>query len=268
MPPAELVGLTVVAVARRRSRSPRSMTARKATSSPNAITNGRRAARSPVPQGHQPGGHERRRARGVPAGHPGGRGRGRAALSGRLTGRFEDRLDDPGLGGGDVTVFPETAALGDPTCSEDPDELVGQEVESFDLGATARGHGHGRRYRAGRGHRRGAADVERGGRPRARRPTRARSTSVARRRPEGAMSLPGHGHRPPGRPAGPGRDREPRSSASHWPRRRRSSMGTATRTCRSGPTGSAPSRPSSRGSRSASIAGAGRDARHRASRSP
>ena len=58
-----------------------------------------------------------------------------------------------------MTVFPETAALGDPTWSEDPEEIVGREAEIVRPRRDGRGHGHGRRYRAGRGHRRGAADV-------------------------------------------------------------------------------------------------------------
>jgi hypothetical protein len=56
-----------------------------------------------------------------------------------LTGAFNDQLADPDLSGGDLTVFPDTAVLGDPVWSEDPDDIVGREAESFDLGATAEG---------------------------------------------------------------------------------------------------------------------------------
>ena len=53
---------------------------------------------------------------------------------------FGDQLTDPSLGGGDVTVFPDTAILGEPTFSvEDPASLVGQEVTEFELGASATG---------------------------------------------------------------------------------------------------------------------------------
>ncbi len=62
-----------------------------------------------------------------------------AALSGSLTTDFQDRLDDADLVPEGITVFPETAALDSPTYSEDADTLVGQEVESFDLAATATG---------------------------------------------------------------------------------------------------------------------------------
>ena len=63
----------------------------------------------------------------------------RTALQAALTASFEAQLDDPALGGGDVTVFPATAVPGSPVWSVDPDTIVGQEVESFDLGATAPG---------------------------------------------------------------------------------------------------------------------------------
>ncbi len=62
-----------------------------------------------------------------------------AALSGSLTKDFQDRLDDTDLVAEGITVFPETAALDSPEYSEDADTLVGQEVESFDLAATATG---------------------------------------------------------------------------------------------------------------------------------
>jgi Baseplate J-like protein len=61
------------------------------------------------------------------------------ALGETLQTEFEDQLDDDDLAPVDVTVFPETAELGDPTYSLDPATLVGQEVETFDLGASATG---------------------------------------------------------------------------------------------------------------------------------
>jgi hypothetical protein len=62
-----------------------------------------------------------------------------SALGGQLSATFADRLDDEDLVTGDVTVFPETAALGPATPTTDPEELVGDEVESFELSATASG---------------------------------------------------------------------------------------------------------------------------------
>lgn len=62
-----------------------------------------------------------------------------AALTEQLGVAFRDRLDDEDLTTGDVSVFPETAALGPTTPTTDPTELVGQEVETFDLAATATG---------------------------------------------------------------------------------------------------------------------------------
>jgi hypothetical protein len=62
-----------------------------------------------------------------------------AALTDQLGVAFTDRLDDEDLTTGDVSVFPETANLGPATPTTDPAELVGQEVETFDLAATASG---------------------------------------------------------------------------------------------------------------------------------
>ena len=62
-----------------------------------------------------------------------------AALTTKLNSDFQDRLDDPSLTNGGVTVFPETAALGPITTTVKPDTLVGKEVASFDLGASATG---------------------------------------------------------------------------------------------------------------------------------
>jgi hypothetical protein len=57
----------------------------------------------------------------------------------RLSTAFEDALLDPALPGDTGTVFPETKTLGDPEFSVDVAKLVGQEVETFELGATAEG---------------------------------------------------------------------------------------------------------------------------------
>jgi hypothetical protein len=60
-------------------------------------------------------------------------------LSTALTAAFEARLVDPSIAPAGATVFPETASLGDPTPSAETDTLVGQEVETFELGLTATG---------------------------------------------------------------------------------------------------------------------------------
>jgi hypothetical protein len=62
-----------------------------------------------------------------------------AALKTGLQDSFTDELADPALGGGGATVFPDTAELGDPVWSVDPQTLVGQEVAEFELGASATG---------------------------------------------------------------------------------------------------------------------------------
>jgi hypothetical protein len=62
-----------------------------------------------------------------------------AALTERLTAAFEERLVDPSLPGDAATVFPETKVLGAPVYAVDPATLVGQEVETFELAATASG---------------------------------------------------------------------------------------------------------------------------------
>jgi hypothetical protein len=62
-----------------------------------------------------------------------------ATLNEALQTEFQARLDDGDLAPVDVTVFEETATLGEPTWSVDPETLVGQEIESFDLGASASG---------------------------------------------------------------------------------------------------------------------------------
>jgi hypothetical protein len=62
-----------------------------------------------------------------------------AALTDLLAAAFDERLDDPALSGDAATVFPETKTLGNPVYGVDPATLVGQEVETFDLSATASG---------------------------------------------------------------------------------------------------------------------------------
>ena len=62
-----------------------------------------------------------------------------AALTAQLTAAFDDRLDDPDLPGDAAQVFPETKELAAPVFGVDPTTLVGQEVETFELTATASG---------------------------------------------------------------------------------------------------------------------------------
>jgi hypothetical protein len=62
-----------------------------------------------------------------------------AALTASLTSAFDEQVADPNLPGDASTVFPETKTLGPPIWSVDPTTLAGQEVEAFDLGATASG---------------------------------------------------------------------------------------------------------------------------------
>jgi hypothetical protein len=61
------------------------------------------------------------------------------ALRDELTTAFQARLADPAIAGEGTTVFPGTGTLGEPTYSVDPTTLVGDEVESFELGASATG---------------------------------------------------------------------------------------------------------------------------------
>ena len=62
-----------------------------------------------------------------------------ATLTEALSTDFRAQLADPGLVSGAATVFAETADLPEPTFAADPADLVGQEVESFELGASATG---------------------------------------------------------------------------------------------------------------------------------
>jgi hypothetical protein len=61
------------------------------------------------------------------------------ALQEQLAGSFQDKLRDPSIAPPDTTIFEETAVLGEATPSTDPTELVGKELESFELGLTSTG---------------------------------------------------------------------------------------------------------------------------------
>jgi hypothetical protein len=61
------------------------------------------------------------------------------AIDAQLASSFAAQLADPSLAADGTTVFPDTAALGEATYTVDPATLLGKEVESFDLGATATG---------------------------------------------------------------------------------------------------------------------------------
>ncbi|HSK52867.1 MAG TPA: baseplate J/gp47 family protein [Clostridia bacterium] len=62
-----------------------------------------------------------------------------AALGEQLTQSFDERLADPSIAPPEMTVFLETAVLGEPAPTTDPAELVGTEVETFDLAVAATG---------------------------------------------------------------------------------------------------------------------------------
>ena len=61
------------------------------------------------------------------------------ALQERLAASFQDELGDPSIAPPDTTIFEDTALLGEATPSVDAAELVGQELESFELGLTSTG---------------------------------------------------------------------------------------------------------------------------------
>lgn len=63
----------------------------------------------------------------------------RLALTATLESALQEQLADGGLAPPDVTVFPDTATMGDPVWAVDIESLVGQEVESFELEGTAVG---------------------------------------------------------------------------------------------------------------------------------
>jgi hypothetical protein len=62
-----------------------------------------------------------------------------AQLTTQLGADFQAQQADPGRSLAGSTLFAQTATLADPTFSVDPATLVGQEVASFDLGATSSG---------------------------------------------------------------------------------------------------------------------------------
>ncbi len=61
------------------------------------------------------------------------------ALDAALATAFAAKLADPSLVAEGMTVFPETAALGASTYSKDPATLLDEEIETFDIGASATG---------------------------------------------------------------------------------------------------------------------------------
>ena len=61
------------------------------------------------------------------------------ALGEGLATAFQEKLADPALVADGSTVFGETASLGTPTYSVDPATLLGDEIETFDMGASASG---------------------------------------------------------------------------------------------------------------------------------
>jgi hypothetical protein len=138
VPPAELVGLTIVP-----SRKSVAVTAVDAGPEGNVEPNAIRT----VPRGEEPfflkvtnpdatrGGKrtefKRVKQEDVDA--------ATKALTDELAASFEVRLADPDLPGDASTVFPETKVLGAPVFDVDPDTLVGKEVETFELKATSSG---------------------------------------------------------------------------------------------------------------------------------
>jgi hypothetical protein len=61
------------------------------------------------------------------------------AVDAQLAAAFAEQLADPNLAADGTTVFQDTAALGEATYSVDPASLLGDEVETFELGASATG---------------------------------------------------------------------------------------------------------------------------------
>ncbi len=60
-------------------------------------------------------------------------------IDAQLASGFAEQLADPSLAADGTTVFPDTATLGDATYTVDPATLLGKEVDTFDLGASATG---------------------------------------------------------------------------------------------------------------------------------
>ena len=61
------------------------------------------------------------------------------SLQEQLAASLQDELRDPSIAPPDTTIFEDTAVLGEATPSVDTAELVGQELESFELGLTSTG---------------------------------------------------------------------------------------------------------------------------------
>jgi baseplate J-like protein len=61
------------------------------------------------------------------------------SLREQLDASFREQLSDPSIAPPDATIFDDTAVLEEPTFSVDPAELVGQELETFELGLTSTG---------------------------------------------------------------------------------------------------------------------------------
>jgi hypothetical protein len=61
------------------------------------------------------------------------------ALREQLDGSFRDQLSDPSVAPPGTTIFDETAVLGEATPTANLEELVGQELEEFELGLTSTG---------------------------------------------------------------------------------------------------------------------------------
>ena len=61
-------------------------------------------------------------------------------LQAALTAAFDARLADPSIAPEGATVFAETATMGEATPTVDPVSLVGQEIETFEIGLSATGN--------------------------------------------------------------------------------------------------------------------------------
>ena len=138
VPPAELVGLTIVP-----SRASVTVTAVDAGPEGNVEPNAIRT----VPRGEEPfflkvtnpdattGGKRTE----FPRVQQEDVDKAVAALTDQLDTAFDERLDDPDLPGDTATVFPETKTVEAPAFDIDPATLVGQEVEAFELAGSATG---------------------------------------------------------------------------------------------------------------------------------
>ena len=149
-----------------------------------------------------------------------------AALTDQLNAAFDERLDDPALPGDAATVFPETKTLGAPVYGVDPASARrpgGRDLRPVrDRVRDRRGRGH--LARPGRG--RGPHRLER--RPGLRAHQRiGAGRAGARRDLRWGHHLPGRGHGAPGPAARSGRDRGRDHGQAARNRRARSSTPTA-----------------------------------------